>query len=281
MSLEVIKLPKYNEDDKGNDSAPTAAILEDKIPEPPQPPPHPLPPLPVEKEIKQEIKQEIKHEKKQEVQIIENPLIDNLDDPNVDEEHKKISMYKTQCRRFPQLVELYPISNLKTKTLAEVEFDISAALSMRMDQLLFLRGFRFLNGFVETAVNRTGAVDITGYSDMVIQNPEIRELLDIIQMQRCGFLKNLSPEMKLMSACVLTAVTVAQINAGKKEMKNDFKSMFAKKPAAVAPPESKINNNNSSNTAAEPKKPLAVEIPFDYSKPYVVPLNIDLSAPSK
>lgn len=285
MSVEVIKLPRYDESDN-TESAATTAVLEDKMADPrdqkqPLPSPQPQPPQP------QQLPTQQPKQPKQSTVIepIENPLIDNLDDPSVDENHRKMSLYKAQCRRFPQLAELYPVSNLKTKTLSEVEFDISSALSTRMDQLLFLRGFRFLNGFVETAVNRTGLVDITGYGDLVIQNPEIRELLDIIQTQRCDFLKNLSPEMKLMSACVLTAVTVAQINAGKKEIKNDFKAMFAKKPidakTAGPLPELPKINNKSSNINGDPPKPLPVEIPFDYSKPYVVPLNIDLSAPSK
>lgn len=266
--VEIIKLPKYVEGQKT--TQPTTVEVKEPSASHPSPPPPP--------EEKQSVPS-IAAQPKQ-APISENSEIDRVIDPYVDEEKRKLNYYNLQVRTFPVLKELYPISNMKNKSFAEITDEIGTVMSMRADKLFIMTGFRYFNGFIETAVTKTGVVDLTGYSEMVVKNPEVIELLDIVLQQRAGFLRNMSPEMKLAGACLMTAVTCAQLNSGKKQVKDDFIKTFAKKPEEnkqnkpiapqQQPPEIPANNE---------RKPRNVQsTPEEINAPYVIPMTINLNA---
>lgn len=274
MEQEIILLPPYGSKKKNHPTpqsprpqpelAPTAANPHPNIVPVQNPPPEiktkQLPKLHIHKPSTAADPSYLSQE------IINNPVIDDVYDPLNEDYCKAIAYYKSILIQYPYLGQIYPIHEIKGKKYEEVVTDIRMHISLRTSDILIVQGFKTVNSFVETAVTR-GGVDITGYAEMVSLNPEIRELLMIIRIKHQDKLLEMSPEMKLMGSCVMTAMTCFSLNRSKQpavaasnkdQIKQSFLKTFATKPkppadtsaATNTPAESSPppNNNDNNNT---------------------------------
>jgi hypothetical protein len=129
------------------------------------------------------------------------------------------------------LKDIYPHDSIIGKPYAQVEIEIRQVLAMRTTDALIMTGFRTTNSFVESMLCSKG-IDISGYSDLVCLNPEIKELLMIIRLKHQDKLVEISPEMKLGLSCAMTAVLCFNLN--KSKPKNNIPTITDKQPNIIS-----------------------------------------------
>lgn len=244
-NVEIIKLPRFASGE-AIDTPPLAEIL----------PPNPEKQKPKKQENKQDINQDLAVEqpttkqpspvdtKYLSHQIIDNPVIDHVVDPNNQEYTRCLAYYKNVCLQYPYLREVYKEKDIKGKKYDEVVTEIRMQISMRTSDVLLMMGFRTVNGFVEQMACKNG-VDISGYTDTITQNPEVRELLMLIRLKHQDKLVELGPEEKLGLACLMTAITCFSLNQSKKPV-----AVQEKKTVQPKLPE-KTNETPAQNPAKE------------------------------
>jgi hypothetical protein len=217
-------------------------------------------------------------------QIINNPVIDNVIDVENQDYYKANKYWQDTQLQCPFLKDIYPHDSIIGKPYAQVEIEIRQVLAMRTTDALIMTGFRTTNSFVESMMCSKG-IDISGYSDLVCLNPEIKELLMIIRLKHQDKLVEISPEMKLGLSCAMTAVLCFNLNRSKpkqniptitdkptqqptqqpqdlkNQIKNSFMNTFAKKENKDEKDSVFVPITKKDDEKIDPTKSAAINLP--------------------